>query len=254
LRGLRGRYSRPFGRRADPRNLIRLIPAEGDEMAFTDELRQKADPIFEGIFDHPFVRGIAEGRLKSEQLAHYVRQDFQYLTVFCQVYGLAIAKCVEREEIEFFNEQIRFVLDSENHPHQNFAEVSGFPMEKLGRDNALAPTARNYTRHMLHAAYSGTLGELLCALHPCPLTYWEIGLKLKEEVKPDESHPFKTWIEFYADPLVGDICREFSRRIDRLALDAGEKERARMEDHYLTSCRMEHMFWSMAYDLEDWPV
>jgi thiaminase (transcriptional activator TenA) len=223
-------------------------------LKLTDELRRKADPIYEAIFDHPFVRGIAEGSLSGEQLAHYVRQDFQYLTVFCQVYGLAISKSVRREDIEFFNEQIRFVLDSENHPHQNFSAVSGYPMKELERGGELTPTARNYTRHMLYAAHSGTLGELLCALYPCPLTYWEIGQKLQEEVRPDDSHPFREWIEFYADPVVGDICREFASRIDRLAADAGAAERARMEDHYLTSCRMEYMFWSMAYDLEDWPV
>lgn len=222
--------------------------------SFTEELRRKADPLFEAIFHHPFVRDIAEGDLSGEQLAHYVRQDFQYLTVFCQVYGLAISKCTRREDVAFFNEQISFVLDSENHPHQNFAEVSGYPMEELERANSLTPTARNYTRHMLYAAHSGTLGELLSALYPCPLTYWEIGLRLKEEVRPDASHPFKRWIEFYADPLVGDICREFSSRIDSLAARAGEDERARMEDNFVTSCRMEYLFWEMAYNLEGWPV
>jgi thiaminase/transcriptional activator TenA len=101
-------------------------------------------------------------------------------------------------------------------------------MEELERADALSPTSRNYTRHMLYAAHSGTLGELLCALYPCPLTYWEIGLRLKEEVNPDDSHPFKRWIEFYADPMVGDICGEFSGRVDSLAARAGEDERARM--------------------------
>lgn len=222
--------------------------------SFTEELRSKADPLFEAIFRHPFVQGIAEGNLSGEQLAHYVRQDFQYLTVFCQVYGLAVSKSTRREDIAFFNEQIGFVLDSENHPHQNLARVSGYSIEELEGANELLPTARNYTRHMLHAAHSGTLGELLSALYPCPLTYWEIGLGLKEEVKPGDSHPFKEWIEFYADPVVGDICREFAGRIDRLAARAGEDERARMEDHYLTSCRMEYLFWEMAHNLERWPV
>jgi thiaminase/transcriptional activator TenA len=222
--------------------------------SFTGELRRKAAPVFEAIFGHPFVRGIAEGSLSGEQLAHYVRQDFQYLTVFCQVYGLAVSKSTRREDIAFFNEQIGFVLDSENHPHQNFARVSGYPMEELERADSLLPTARNYTRHMLYAAHSGTLGELLCALYPCPLTYREIGLRLKEEVRPDDSHPFGEWIEFYADPAVGDICREFAGRVDRLAARAGGDERSRMEENFLVSCRMEYLFWEMAYDLEGWPV
>ena len=52
-------------------------------MSFSHELRQQADSIFEAILHHPFVRGIATGTLTREQLAHYVRQDFQYLTVSC---------------------------------------------------------------------------------------------------------------------------------------------------------------------------
>ncbi|WP_166178898.1 thiaminase II/PqqC family protein [Rubrobacter tropicus] len=102
-------------------------------------------------------------------------------------------------------------------------------MEELERADELAPTARNYTRHTLYSAHSGTLGELLCALYPCPLTYREIGLRLKDDVKPEESHPFKEWIEFHADPVVGDICREFARCPDGLAERAGKDGR---ELHY----------------------
>lgn len=228
--------------------------AEKGTASFTEGMRLKADPVFEAIFDHPFVKGIADGDLSSEQLAHYVRQDYQYLTVFCQVYGLAISKCTSREDLAFFNEQIGFVLDDENHPHRNLARVSGYPMEELGRETILAPTSLAYTRHMLHAAHTGTMGELLCALLPCPLTYREIGLRLKKEVEPDDSHPFKPWIEFYADPRIGDICREFEGRVDRLAAAAGEDERGRMEENFLTSCRLEYLFWEMAHGLEGWPV
>ncbi len=223
-------------------------------LGFAGELRCKADPLFEAIFAHPFVRGIATGRLASDQLAHYVQQDFQYLTVFCQVYGLAISKSTRREDIAFFNSQIGFILDSEHHPHRNFARVAGRTVEELSRADVLAPTAYNYTRHMLYVAHSGTLGELLCALYPCPLTYWEIGRRLLEEVRPDDTHPFKEWIEFYASPAIGEICGEFGRRIAKLAEDAGGEERGRMEKHFLTSCRMEYMFWEMAYRLEGWPV
>jgi thiaminase/transcriptional activator TenA len=231
-----------------------LSVAEKGTASFTGGLRLKADPVFGAIFGHPFVRGIAAGDVSGERLAHYVRQDYQYLTVFCRVYGLAISKSEDREDIAFFNEQIGFVLDDENHPHRNLAAVSGHPMGELERETALTPSALAYTRHMLHAAHSGTMGELLCALLPCPLTYREIGLRLKEEVRPDDSHPFKPWIEFYADPQVGDICRQFTRRVDRLAAAAGEDERARMEENFLTSCRLEYLFWEMAHGLEQWPV
>ncbi len=77
---------------------------------------------------------------------------------------------------------------------------------------------------------------------------------LKDEVKPDDSHLFKQWIDFYADPAVADINHRYADLIDCLAERAGKDELLRMEDHFMTSCQVEHMFWSMAYSLEDWPV
>ena len=222
-------------------------------MRFSKYLRQQADPIFEAIFAHPFVRGIANGDLSSEQLAHYVRQDFQYLNVFCQIYGLAIAKSSTREDMAFFHQRMTFILHSETHPHHNFADVAGYKLEDLEHADLL-PTSRNYTRHMLHVAHSGTLGELLAVLLPCPLTYWEIGRKLQQEVKPDDNHPFKPWIDFYAAYGSEEISELFLGRLDAYAAQAHEAEKARMEDHFLTSCRMEYMFWDMAYNLESWPV
>lgn len=223
-------------------------------MSYTRELREQAAPIFEAIFDHPFVKGIERGDLRSEQLCHYVRQDFQYLTVFCQVYGLAISKSSRREDIEFFNNQIGFVLDTENHPHRNFAEVAGVPLARLQSDHCLLPTAQNYTRHMLYVAHSGTLAELLCALLPCPWTYWEIGLRLQAALARQQDNPFRSWIEFYASPHIAEVNHEFLTRIDALAERAGPQERERMYVNFLTSCRMEYLFWDMAYRLEEWPV
>ena len=222
-------------------------------MRFSTYLRQQADPIFEAIFAHPFVRGIASGDLNSDQLVHYVRQDFQYLNVFCQIYGLAIAKSSTREDMAFFHQRMGFVLNSETHPHHNFADVAGYKLEDLAHADLL-PTSRNYTRHMLHVAHSGSLGELVAVLLPCPLTYWEIGLKLQQEVKPDASHPFKPWIDFYAAHGSEEVSESFLSRLDAYAEQAREAEKARMEDHFLTSCRMEYMFWDMAYNLEAWPV
>ena len=200
-------------------------------MRFSKYLRRQADPIFEAIFAHPFVRGIASGDLTSEQLAHYVRQDFQYLNVFCQIYGLGIAKSTTREDMAFFHQRMGFILHSETHPHHNFAEVAGYKLEDLEHGDLL-PTSRNYTRHMLHVAHSGSLGELLAVLLPCPLTYWEIGRELQREVKPDDSHPFRPWIDFYAAHGSEEISESFLGRLDAYAEHAHETEKARMEDHF----------------------
>ncbi|GAB6930930.1 thiaminase II [Paenibacillus sp. JCM 10914] len=221
-------------------------------MRFTQELRQQADGIFEAIFEHPFVRGIADGSLDRGQLIHYVKQDFEYLNAYMRIYGIAIAKSTSREEIAAFNEQISFIMHSEVHPHQNFCSAAGVKYEEL-QGYPLAPSAHHYIRHMLTVAHEGTLGEIMSVLLPCPWTYFEIGSRLLGTVKPDESHPFYDWIYFYGN-RGEDATTTFRKRVDEWAEQATIAERDRMKEHFMLSCQLEYMFWDMAYKQEEWPV
>lgn len=224
----------------------------GTKMSFTQEIRQQAGGIFQAIFDHPFVKGIAEGKLAREQLIHYVKQDFEYLNAYMRIYGIAISKSTSREEIATFNEQISFILHSEVHPHQNFCAAAGVTYEEL-QGYPLAPSAHHYIRHMLTVAYEGSLGEIMAVLLPCPWTYQEIGRKLLDEVKPDESHPFYDWIYFYGN-RGEDATAKFCSRVDEWAERATAAERERMKEYFMLSCQLEYMFWDMAYKQEEWPV
>lgn len=221
-------------------------------MSFSKQLRQEADPIFEAIFEHPFVRGIATGNLKKEQLIHYVKQDFEYLNSFMQIYGTAISKCENREDMQMFNEQISFVLHSEIHPHNNFCEVAGVTYEEL-QGFPLSPSAHHYIRHMLTVAQTGGIADILAVLLPCPWTYAEIGKRLLEKVKPDPSHPFYDWIVFYGGGSMG-ITSTFCKRLDELAESLNEKKKQKLLEYFLISCHMEYKFWDMAYTIEEWPV
>lgn len=221
-------------------------------MSFTQQLRREADGIFEAIFAHPFVRGIAEGSLQKQQLIHYVKQDFEYLNAYMRIYGIAISKCSSREEIVAFHEQISFILNSEIHPHHNFCTAAGVTYEEL-QGYPLTPSAHHYITHMLTVAHEGSLGEIMAVLLPCPWTYLEIGQRLLEEVQPAQDHPFYEWIHFYGS-RAGGATSKFSRLLDTWAEQTTDQERSRMKQHFLLSCQLEYMFWDMAYKLEEWPV
>lgn len=221
-------------------------------MRFTEELRREADHLFEAIFAHPFVRGIAEGKLGREQLIHYVKQDYEYLNAYMRVYGMAISKCADREEIALFHEQISFILHSEVHPHRNFCAVAGVKFEDV-QGFPLAPSADHYVKHMLTVAHQGSLGEIMAALLPCPWTYLEIGRRLMEEVKPDPSHPFGDWIRFYGG-MAGEATELMRSRVDAWGETSNQAERARMKEHFMYSCQLEYLFWDMAFKVEEWPV
>lgn len=222
-------------------------------MRFSQKLRQEADPIFNAIYEHPFVQGIAKGTLGKEQLIHYVKQDFEYLNAYMRVYGLGISKCTDRQDIAMFNDKIGFILNSEIHPHHNFCRIAGVTYEEL-QGYPLAPTAQHYTRHMLSVAAQGTLGEIFAVLLPCPWTYMDSAARIIKEVNPGLDHPFYEWISFYGDTALAPRMQKLCDRMDEWALTASAQELARMKEHYLISCQLEYKFFDMAYTLENWPV
>lgn len=221
-------------------------------MSFSKQLREESDEIFEGIFKHPFVEGLGRGDLAENALIHYVKADFEYLNAFMNIYGLAVAKSDKREDMEYFYNQIGFILNSEIHPHHNLCNVAGVNYDDL-KGYPLPPTADHYVGHMKSTAQQGSMGELLAALLPCPWTYLEIGHYLKAKVNPNEDHPFYEWITFYAKDETASVTTELRRRLDEWAKTVGEAEKEKAKQAFVKSCQLEYAFWEMAYMEEEWP-
>lgn len=221
-------------------------------MTFSEDLRHETEELFKACYYHPFVQGIGKGELRKEQLLHYVRQDYEYLNAMIQTRALTMAKCTTREDMALLNEGISFILNDETHPHNNFCEQAGVKYEDL-QGESLAPAAHHYSQFMLQIASNGTLGEALAVALPCPWIYLYIGEKLMEDFQPDENHPFYPWISFYGAQEMPRIQKTIDR-LDELAVNASEKETADMKKHFYTACRMEYMFFDMAYTLQKWPV
>lgn len=220
-------------------------------MTFTDQLRKENEDVFEAIFNHPFVQGIGRGDVPKEALAHYIKADYEYLSAFMHLYGVAIAKSATRDGIAFFNKQIDFVLNSESHPHHNFCDHIGVGYDEL-QGCALPPTADHYVKHMMYHAHMGSLGELIAALLPCPWTYFEIGKELMRTYQPKEDHPFYQWITFYADPSIVEL--EMRRQLDGIAENKSLMEQRKMKDAFRKSCQLELGFWEMSLTCETWPL
>jgi len=103
----------------------------------------------------------------------------------------------------------------------------------------------------LHA-HSGSLGEIIAALLPCPWTYFEIGKELTKQFNPTSDHPFYPWISFYADQRVEDVVLVMRKRLDELAEEASFAEQEKMKDAFRKSCQLEWGFWEMAITCEKW--
>ncbi|MDQ0190683.1 thiaminase II [Alicyclobacillus cycloheptanicus] len=222
-------------------------------MSFATSLRQEAQSIFDSIWQHPFVQGLAKGELPREVIIHYVQQDTQYLNTYCKVYGMALAKAHTQAQMRAFYERIGLLLDGELVPHQNLCQVAGASYEAVRQKAAeLAPTAHHYARHMLSVAQQGTLGEIVAVVLPCHWIYVDIAKQIVDESHPAANHPFYDWISFYASDRMQAGLNELITMLDELAASSGELDSYLMKSAFLDSCRLEYQFFDMAYKLERW--
>src|SRR4051812_210704 len=66
--------------------------ATAPAQTFTAGLWAAAEPIFEAILAHPFLRGLTDGSLPEERFRFYVKQDALYLRQYARCLALASAK------------------------------------------------------------------------------------------------------------------------------------------------------------------
>ena len=221
-------------------------------LRFTDALRALAEPIWRAQHAHPFVRGIGDGSLDLERFAHWVRQDYRFLVEYCRLFGLAAARAPDLDTLGRFADLLQATARTEMDLHRAYAREFGISEAELERE-PMAPTTRAYTDFLLRVAATGDFAELVAALLPCMWGFAEIGQALQARGLPAEPR-YAKWIEMYADPgfvALAEWCRGL---MDRLAADAGEAGRRRIEEAFLTSSRYEHLFWEMAWRRETWPV
>jgi thiaminase/transcriptional activator TenA len=222
-------------------------------MGFYADVRAETEPIFQAIFQHPFVLELTEGTLPEAKWGYYLAQDYQYLRDFKQVLGLALIQLETPREIYDWVDRVVGLAAMESKRHLTWAKMLGLTEEQLLAAEP-DPMALVYRQHMMLAGYRG-IGELLAAQVPCPMTYMEIADLAADRV-PD--HPiYGEWVRSYSSKLNPELAARrpwWAETLDKLADDAGSTQRARMRTNFIRSCKYEWMFWDMAYKMAGWPV
>ena len=219
-------------------------------MTLTERLRQKADPIWQKIFAHPFVTGIGDGTLPVEKFRFYIRQDYAFLIDYSRLLALAAAKAPDLESMGRFAALLDATLNREMPMHRGFAARFGVSAAELAATTA-APTTYAYTRHLLEVAALGSMPEIVTALLPCQWGYCDIGRMLARKGKPVSSPLYAEWIDMYASTEFAELGEWLRSLLNALSGTADEE---RLVHIFLTSSRYEYLFWEMADHLEEWPV
>jgi thiaminase/transcriptional activator TenA len=219
-------------------------------MSFTQMLRKEADPIWQASFEHPFVKGIADGTLPLECFRYYVLQDSYYLSHFARVQAFGAAKANDLFATSRLAAHAQGTFEAELSLHENFIKQLGITEEEKA-NFVPSPTAYAYTSHMYRAALLGHFGDIIAALLPCYWLYYEIGERLKGSTPAELI--YQQWISAYGSEWFQTLVEEQIQRLDKIAETVTEEDRLRMKEHFMISSQYELAFWEMAYKLEKWP-
>jgi thiaminase (transcriptional activator TenA) len=216
---------------------------------FSEQLWDSAEPTYQAILEHPFLRGLTDGRLPREAFRHFVVQDSYYLRDYARALAVCAAKAPTEEDVRAFADDAVGALAAEQGMHAEFMADLGGPAD---RDGEVLPTTRAYTSYLLATVYGGSFAEGLAAVLPCYWIYARVGEALLRELSPDPL--YARWIASYADESFQAVVRRVLDLTDRVGEELSPAERARAVRHFATTARYEWMFWDAAWRGETWPI
>jgi thiaminase (transcriptional activator TenA) len=219
--------------------------------AFHEILRDAAQPIWDAILAHPFLKQLGDGTLPHDRFLYFIRQDYLYLFEFARVLCGGGSKAEDLDTLEMFAKHAANTVAVERVMHTGFIQRLGLQADQLLHGER-TPTTQAYTRHLLAVAREGTLGEIVAAVLPCYWIYFEVGRHLAPCQPADPI--YRDWIKAYGAETFAALVQQQLDLVDRLGARAPAHERRRMTEHFIQSSRYEYLFWDDAYRLVAWPV
>ncbi len=220
---------------------------------FYDVLRRDAEPIWEKIHHHPFIVEMAEVRLPLEKFRFYLKQDHIFLTEFSRFLAMATAKSKKVEQMTWLSDLLNATLTGEMQMQKKVTKSLGM-IERDLLSSEPAPTTRAYASYLLGVASTGSIGEILASMSPCPCSYLEIAEKVLSR-NESEMHPaFKEWCSLYASEESKKMVGRLVDFLNEVAEENSAEDRELMREHFLVTSRYEYLFWDMAYKMESWPI
>jgi thiaminase/transcriptional activator TenA len=170
-------------------------------MTISAHLWQFNQDLAQACLEHPFVQGIATGRLDRVKFAYYVGQDAFFLEAFARAYSIAAAKAPEWEGFNRFHSLAGGVLE-ELKLHESYAAKWGVDLRQVEPGTA----TRRYTDFLLATAWSSESSLITVAMTPCMRLYAFLGQQLACNGIPE--HQYADWIRTYSDREFEELAQK----------------------------------------------
>jgi thiaminase/transcriptional activator TenA len=215
-------------------------------MRFTDELWQEIQPVYQAIIEHPFNRELASGVLARERFLFYIQQDALYLADFGRALAIAGSRSATPERVLTFLEFAKGAVAVERALHLEYFKLFGV----TSPTGTQSPACFAYTNYLIATAAHRSYEEGVAALLPCFWIYGAVGRHIYQSASA--GNPYRKWIDTYASDEFAAIVDQAIDITEATARAASEMARGLMREAFVTSSRLEWMFWDSAYRMETW--
>ena len=208
----------------------------------------------EAVESMPFIVALADGSLPTDAFAFYLAQDALYLTEFARVLARASQLAPSRDAQAFFASSAHTALEVESSLHRDWLGKHAGAAPNAIDSTLPSPATAGYTNHLLAIAAMGSYAQVVAAVLPCYWLYAHIGDVLIELAAGVPDHPYRAWIDTYADPGFQDATRQARAFADAAARTVDEAERARMLRAFEISSMHEFLFFAQGLTKPHWPT
>ncbi len=203
-----------------------------------EQLWSSNSHLAEKCLDHPFVQGIASGKLSRVSFKFYVGQDAFFLESFARAYALALAKSTSSSLMYDLLEQLQGALEELN-LHQNYARKWGVELSPQP-----AGATQGYTDFLLRVAWSEPVECIIAALMPCMRLYSYLGQSLLPVLNPESD--YREWVETYSSSDFEQLAAKLERLYNQQEKSNHTGKRAEL--YYKKAMELELAFFQQAFE------
>ena len=214
-------------------------------MAFMDSVIARSKPLWDAAADESFLRQMGEGTRPREQFLDYIIQDSLYLRDYLRAYAMAIVKARSLKEMQVFYSVLGFVNDSENLTRLQYLKDGGLTDADV-ETMAKKPACANYTGFLMDIAETEDVPEILMAVMPCMLGYYDVFKTLLDRYPAVLEGYYGPLVKDYTSPLYKESCDYWTAFCDELCGELPEERKERLSAIFEAASRQELYFWQMA--------
>ena len=214
-------------------------------MKFMDEVIAYSKEAWDDAANERFLNEMADGTLSREKFRDYMVQDSIYLRDYLKTFAYAMAKSRSWKEMQLFYSMLGYVTDGENTTRLTYLAEWGLTDADIDKIEK-RPQCRDYTSFLIETGKNGTVEEILMAVLPCLLGYYDVFMRLKARAPLVAEGYFAPLVADYTSEGYGECCAYWTELANEMCggFDKTTKEHLK-EIFYLASMHELH-FWQMA--------